>query len=137
MCNLCSRAAKLIHAPWLGNKKDENAVSCAHNLRLVPTKPCRSPATKTNMQAPTTAACIMEENYGTTTCSKANVHNRNPALHYSADRRSTRPPTSRRSFQRQRVSVVRVQVLRTGDPHNRYWCLVPVSASPARKRTNT
>ena len=36
-----------------------------------------------------------------------------------------------------RVSVVRVQVLRTGDPHNRYWCLVPVSASPARERTIT
>ena len=36
-----------------------------------------------------------------------------------------------------RVSVVRVQVLRTGDPHNRYWCLVPVCASPARKRTIT
>ena len=26
---------------------------------------------------------------------------------------------------------------RTGDPHNRYWCLVPVSASPARERTIT
>ena len=35
------------------------------------------------------------------------------------------------------VGVVRVQVLRTSDPHNRYWCLVPVSASPARKRTIT
>ena len=45
MCDFCPRAAKLIRALRSGNKKDENAVSCAHNLRLVTTKPCTSPAT--------------------------------------------------------------------------------------------
>ena len=42
MCDLCSKAAKLIRVPWLGNMKDENAISCAHNLHLVTTKPCTS-----------------------------------------------------------------------------------------------
>ena len=55
----------------------------------------------TNMQAPTTVACILQKNYGTTTCSQANAHNHNPALHYSADQCSTRPLTKSRSFQRQ------------------------------------
>ena len=54
----------------------------------------------TNMQAPTTVACILQKNYGTTTCSQANAHNHNPALHYSADQCSTRPLTKSRSFQR-------------------------------------
>ena len=58
----------------------------------------------TKMQAPTTAACILQKNYGTTTCSQANAHTHNPALHhrqpvFNADRCSMQPLTSSRSFQ--------------------------------------
>ena len=77
MCVLCPRAAKLIRVPWLGNMKDENAVSCCaqtcgwlvgHDKTLQVT--CNN---HTNPQAPTTAACILQINYGKNTCSKANA----------------------------------------------------------------
>ena len=45
----------------------------------------------TNMQARTTVACIMQENYSRKICSKANAHNHNPAFHYSVDRCSMQP----------------------------------------------
>ena len=99
MCALCSRAAKLMRAPWLGNMKDENAVSCcAHNLRLVGhDKTLQVTCNQhTNIQAPTTAACIKHKNYGRT--SKVNMHNHNAALHHLTDPCSMRPLTSKEAI---------------------------------------
>ena len=101
MCALWPRAAKLIRAPWSGNMKDENAVSCcAHSLRLVGhDKTLQVTCNQhTNIQAPTTAAYIKHKNYGRAICTKANAHNHNPALHYSADLCPTRPLMSKEAI---------------------------------------
>ena len=77
MCVLFPQAARLVRVPWSGNMKDDNAISFAHNLRLVGHDKTLhfSCNNHTNLQAPTTAACILQYNYSRTICSKANAHN--------------------------------------------------------------
>ena len=121
MCALWPQAAKLIRAPWSGNMKDENAVSCVHSLRLVATKPCTAPYCNnhTNLQSSTTA-CKLQKKYGRTNCSRGQLpllfaiesttkrEEPEPCFAQLADRCSTRPLTRSQSLPYGTISKLRI-----------------------------